>query len=72
MPGAATDFYRVATTLKATGMDIKDIVGGGLKATSYAWVLFKDEVRPEEAAEYMQSFANAFKVPGKDFNANYG
>lgn len=67
LPGAATDFYKVATALKSTGMDIKDITEGGLKATSYAWVLFKDEVRPEEAAEYMQEFANAFKVPSQDF-----
>jgi len=66
LPGSATDFYRVATALKAQGMAIKDIVGGGLKTASYLWVLFKDEVSPEQAAEYMQQFANAFKIPGPE------
>ena len=66
LPGSAKDFYRVATALKAQGMAIKDIVGGGLKTASYLWVLFKDEVSPEQAAEYMQQFANAFKIPGPE------
>jgi len=66
LPGSAKDFYRVATALKAQGMAIKDIVAGELKTASYLWVLFKDEVSPEQAAEYMQQFANAFKIPGPE------
>ncbi len=67
LPGAASDFYRVATALKSTGLEAKDIANGILKGASYAWVLFKNEVNPEQAAEYMSQFANAFKVPAKDF-----
>ncbi len=40
---------------------------GSLKGASYAWVLFKREVSPEQAAEYMQEFANAFKIPANQF-----
>ena len=69
LPGSATDFYRVATALKSAGMDIEKIVGGGLKAASYAWVLFKREASPEQVAEYMQQFANAFKIPAEGFSA---
>lgn len=67
LPGSATDFYRVATALKSLGMSAEDIAKGALKGASYAWVLFKDEVSPEQAAEYMQQFANAFKVPASQF-----
>ena len=67
LPGSAEDFYRVATALKSTGMDIEKIVGGGLKAASYAWVLFKREASPEQVAEYMQEFSNAFKIPETRF-----
>ncbi len=67
LPGSATDFYRVATALKATGMSARDIAEGALKGASYAWVLFKREVSPEQAAEYMQEFANAFKIPANQF-----
>lgn len=69
LPGSAMDFYRVATALKSTGMTAKDIAEGGLKAASYAWVLFKREVSPEQAAEYMQKFANAFRIPSSEFMA---
>lgn len=67
LPGSATDFYRVATALKSLGMSAEDIAKGALKGASYAWVLFKDEVSPEQAAEYMQQFANAFKIPASQF-----
>lgn len=67
LPGSATDFYRVATALKSAGMSVKDIAEGALKGASYAWVLFKREVSPEQAAEYMQKFANAFKIPAGQF-----
>ncbi len=66
LPGSATDFYKVATKLKALGMTADEIAAGGLKAASYAWVLFKNEVNPEQAAEYMLQFANAFKIPAKE------
>jgi hypothetical protein len=69
LPGSAEDFYRVATALKATGMEIEKIAGGGLKAASYAWVLFKREASPEQVAEYMQEFSNAFKIPSSQFEA---
>jgi TP901 family phage tail tape measure protein len=67
LPGSAEDFYRVATALKATGMEIEKVAGGGLKAASYAWVLFKSEASPEQVAEYMQEFSNAFKIPSSQF-----
>ena len=67
LPGSAEDFYRVATALKQAGMDTKTIVSGALETTAKAWVLFKREVSPEKAAEYMQTFANAFKVPAEEF-----
>lgn len=67
LPGSAADFYKVATALKSTGLEAKDIANGILKGASYAWVLFKDEVNPEQAAEYMSQFANAFRIPSKDF-----
>lgn len=67
LPGSATNFYRVATALKSLGMSAEDIAKGALKGASYAWVLFKDEVSPEQAAEYMQQFANAFKIPANQF-----
>jgi len=67
LPGSAEDFYRVATALKQAGMDTKTIVGGALETTAKAWVLFKREVSPEKAAEYMQTFANAFKIPAEEF-----
>jgi TP901 family phage tail tape measure protein len=67
LPGSATVFYRVATALKSLGMSAEDIAKGALKGASYAWVLFKEEVSPEQAAEYMQQFANAFKIPANQF-----
>ncbi|WP_297889753.1 phage tail tape measure protein [Sulfurihydrogenibium sp.] len=67
LPGTTADFYRVATALKSAGMSAKDIAEGVLKGASYSWVLFKREVSPEQAAEYMQEFANAFKIPANQF-----
>ncbi|MEM4618911.1 MAG: phage tail tape measure protein [Desulfurococcaceae archaeon] len=67
LPGSTKDFYAVATALKNIGLSAKDISGGLLEATSYAWVLFKNEVSPQKAAEYMGEFANAFKVPADQF-----
>jgi TP901 family phage tail tape measure protein len=69
LPGSAEDFYRVATALKSTGMEVEKVAGGGLKAASYAWVLFKSEASPEQVAEYMQEFSNAFKIPSSQFEA---
>ncbi len=67
LPGSTKDFYEVATALKAAGLSAKDIAGGIFEAASYAWVLFKKEVSPAQAAEYMAQFANAFKVPAGQF-----
>lgn len=67
LPGSATNFYRIAATLRSLGMSAEDIAKGALKGASYAWVLFKDEASPEQAAEYMQQFANAYKVPASQF-----
>lgn len=67
LPGSAKDFYAVATSLKNVGFSAKEIAGGLLEATAYAWVLFKNEVNPQKAAEYMGEFANAFKVPSRQF-----
>jgi TP901 family phage tail tape measure protein len=69
LPGTAADFYRVVTTLKGAGMDLDKIVNGGLKAASYLWVLFKEEASPKDVAEMVQSFSNAFKIAGEDFEA---
>ena len=69
LPGTTADFYRVVTALKSAGMEIDKIVGGGLKAASYLWVLFREEASPKEVAEIVQSFSNAFKVAGEDFEA---
>jgi TP901 family phage tail tape measure protein len=69
LPGTAADFYRVVTALKSAGMEIDKIVGGGLKAASYLWVLFKEEANPKEVAEMVQNFSNAFKIAGQDFEA---
>jgi len=63
LPGATKDFYRVATALKSTGLSAKEIAEGLLEGASYAWVLFKNEVSPEKAAEYMGEFTNALKIP---------
>jgi TP901 family phage tail tape measure protein len=69
LPGTTADFYRVVTTLKGAGMDLDKIVNGGLKAASYLWVLFKEEASPKDVAEMVQSFSNAFKIAGEDFEA---
>jgi TP901 family phage tail tape measure protein len=69
LPGTTADFYRVVTALKAAGMDIDKIIGGGLKTASYLWVLFKEEASPKEVAEMVQNFSNAFKLAGQDFEA---
>jgi TP901 family phage tail tape measure protein len=69
LPGTTADFYRVVTALKAAGMEIDKIVGGGLKTASYLWVLFKEEASPKEVAEMVQSFSNAFRLAGQDFEA---
>jgi TP901 family phage tail tape measure protein len=69
LPGTTADFYRVVTALKAAGMEIDKIVGGGLKTASYLWVLFKEEASPKDVAEMVQSFSNAFKIAGEDFEA---
>jgi TP901 family phage tail tape measure protein len=69
LPGTTADFYRVVTALKAAGMEIDKIVGGGLKTASYLWVLFKEEANPKEVAEMVQNFSNAFRLAGQDFEA---
>jgi TP901 family phage tail tape measure protein len=69
LPGTTADFYRVVTALKGASMDLDKIVNGGLKAASYLWVLFKEEASPKEVAEMVQSFSNAFRLAGQDFEA---
>jgi TP901 family phage tail tape measure protein len=69
LPGTTADFYRVVTALKAAGMEIDKIIGGGLKSASYLWVLFKEEASPKEVAEMVQSFSNAYRIAGQDFEA---
>jgi TP901 family phage tail tape measure protein len=69
LPGTTADFYRVVTALKGAGMELDKIVNGGLKAASYLWVLFKEEASPKEVAEMVQSFSNAYKIAGQDFEA---
>jgi len=69
LPGTTADFYRVVTALKGAGMELDKIVNGGLKAASYLWVLFKEEASPKEVAEMVQSFSNAFRIAGQDFEA---
>ena len=69
LPGTTADFYRVVTALKGAGMELDKIVNGGLKAASYLWVLFKEEASPKEVAEMVQSFSNAYRIAGEDFEA---
>jgi len=69
LPGTTADFYRVVTALKAAGMEIDKIIGGGLKSASYLWVLFKEEASPKEVAEMVQSFSNAYRIAEQDFEA---
>jgi TP901 family phage tail tape measure protein len=69
LPGTTADFYRVVTALKGAGMELDKIVNGGLKAASYLWVLFKEEASPKEVAEMVQSFSNAYRIAGQDFEA---
>jgi len=69
LPGTTADFYRVVTALKGAGMELDKIVNGGLKAASYLWVLFKEEASPKEVAEIVQSFSNAYRIAGEDFEA---
>jgi len=69
LPGTTADFYRVVTALKGAGMELDKITNGGLKAASYLWVLFKEEASPKEVAEMVQSFSNAYRIAGQDFEA---
>ena len=67
LPGSATHFYRLATALKQAGLSAKDIAEGIFEGAGYAWVLFKNEVSPDQAGEYMAEFANAFRIPANQF-----
>jgi len=69
LPGTTADFYRVVSALKGAGMELDKITNGGLKAASYLWVLFKEEASPKEVAEMVQSFSNAYRIAGQDFEA---
>jgi hypothetical protein len=59
LPGSAEDFYRVATALKATGMEIEKIAGGGLKAASYAWC----SLRARHRQSRLQNICRSFPMP---------
>ncbi|MFN3396499.1 MAG: phage tail tape measure protein [Thermodesulfovibrionales bacterium] len=67
LPGTTSDFYRMASSLKALGVSGEAIAGGVLRSAAYLGVVLKPlGVTYEQAAEYAAKFKEAMGVAEKD------
>jgi TP901 family phage tail tape measure protein len=67
LPGTTADFYKMASKLKALGVEEEAIVGGSLEAAAYLGVVLKSMgVSYEQTAEYVAKFREALGIADKD------
>lgn len=67
LPGTTSDFYRMASAMKALGVSGETIAGGALETAAYLGAVLKPlGVTYEQAAEYTVKFAEALGIAEKD------